>query len=136
TPKVRATPETPFNVFSASKPLPAMIIHLLDQRHLLHLDDPVCEYIPEFAQHGKEGITIRHVLTHRAGIPIIPDAALDLEYLADIDNAEAMRLLCDARPLSRAGGRLAYHAVTGGFILGEIVRRVTGKNIRTVVDEE
>lgn len=136
TPKVRATPETPFNVFSASKPMAAMVIHLLDQRHQLHLDDPVCEYIPEFAQHGKEWVTIRHVLTHRAGIPVIPEAALDLTYLEDFHNKEAIKLLCEARPTSRAGGRLAYHAVTGGFILGEIVRRITGKNIRAVVDEE
>src|SRR6185369_13252152 len=136
TPKVRATPETPFNVFSASKPMPAMIVHLLDQRHLLHLDDPVCEYIPEFAQHGKECVTIRHVLTHRAGIPTLPDAAMDLTLLEDIQNREAIKILCDARPTSRAGGRLAYHAVTGGFLLGEIVRRITGKNIRIVVEEE
>jgi CubicO group peptidase (beta-lactamase class C family) len=136
TPKVKVTPETPFNVFSASKPMAAMVIHLLDQRHLLHLDDPVCEYIPEFAAHGKEWVTIRHVLTHRAGIPVIPEAALDLGYLEDPNCREAVRLLCEARPTSRAGGRLAYHAVTGGFILGEIVRRITGKNIRTVVDEE
>ncbi len=136
TAKIKVTPETPFNVFSASKPMPAMIVHLLDQRHLLHLDDPVCEYIPEFAQHGKEWVTIRHVLTHRSGIPVIPDAALDLSYLEDIHNREAIRLLCEARPTSRAGGRLAYHAVTGGFLLGEIVRRITGKNIRSVVDEE
>jgi len=136
TPKIKVTPETPFNVFSASKPMAAMVIHLLDQRHLLHLDDPVWEYIPEFAQHGKGWVTIRHVLTHRAGIPVIPDAALDLSYLEDIHNKEAIRLICEARPTSRAGGRLAYHAVTGGFIIGEIVRRVTGKNIRAVVDEE
>lgn len=136
TPKIRVTPETPFNVFSASKPMVAMVIHLLDQRHQLHLDDPVCEYIPEFAQHGKEWVTIRHVLTHRAGIPVIPGAALDLTYLEDFHNKEAIRLLCETRPTSRAGGRLAYHAVTGGFILGEIVRRITGKNIRAVVDEE
>ncbi len=136
TPKEKVTPETPFNVFSASKPMAAMVIHLLDQQHLVHLDDPVCEYIPEFAEHGKEWITIRHVLTHRAGIPDIPEAALDLSYLEDIDNREAIRLLCEARPTSRAGARLAYHALTGGFLIGEIVRRVTGKNIRTVVDEE
>jgi CubicO group peptidase (beta-lactamase class C family) len=136
TPKVKVTPETPFNVFSASKPMAAMVIHLLDQRHQLHLDDPVCEYIPEFAQHRKEWVTIRHVLTHRAGIPVIPEAALDLTYLEDFHNKEAIKLLCESRRTSRAGGRLAYHAVTGGFILGEIVRRITGKNIRAVVDEE
>jgi CubicO group peptidase (beta-lactamase class C family) len=136
TAKVKVTPETPFNVFSASKPMAAMAIHLLDQRHLIHLDDPVCEYIGEFCDLGKEWVTIRHVLTHRAGIPVIPDSALDLSYLEDIENKEAIRILCEARPVSRAGSRLAYHAVTGGFLMGEIVRRVTGKNIRQFVDEE
>jgi CubicO group peptidase (beta-lactamase class C family) len=136
TARVKATPETPFNVFSASKPMPAMIIHLLDQRHLLHLDDPICEYIPEFAQHGKECVTIRHVLTHRAGIPVLPEEALNLSILEDVDNTQAIKLLCDATPTFRAGGRLAYHAVTGGFLLGEVVRRVTGRNIRAVVNDE
>ena len=70
--KVPATPATPFNIFSASKAVTAMLIHLLDQRRLLHLNDPVCEYIPEFAAHGKDSITIQHVLTHRAGIPNLP----------------------------------------------------------------
>ncbi len=135
-PKVLATPETPFNAYSASKPMAAMVIHLLDQRHQLHLDDPICEYIPDFARHGKESVTIRHVLTHRAGIPTLPEEALDLSLLEDVTNRNAVSLLCDARPVSRAGGRLAYHAITGGFLLGEIVRCVTGKNIRTVIDEE
>src|SRR5215468_5885140 len=66
--KVPATPETPFNIYSASKAVSAMIVHLLDQRRQLHLNDPVCEYIPEFARYGKDAITIQHVLTHRAGI--------------------------------------------------------------------
>jgi CubicO group peptidase (beta-lactamase class C family) len=67
--EVRATPETPFNIFSAAKAITAMVVHLLDQRHLIHLDDPICEYIPEFGTHGKQWITIRHVLTHRSGFP-------------------------------------------------------------------
>lgn len=135
-PKRLATPDTPFNVFSASKPMAAMVAHLLDQRRLLHLDDPVCEYVPEFARHGKEWITIRHLLVHRAGIPTIPEEAIDLELLSDVSNRAAVELLCDSKPTSRAGGRLAYHAVTGGFIIGELVRRVTGKNIRAFVDAE
>lgn len=135
-PRVRVTPKTPFNIFSASKPMAAMVIHLLDQRHQLHLDDPVCEYVPEFGCHGKEWITIRHVLTHRAGIPTLPESAMDLSYIEDINNKRAVELLCETVPVSRPGGRLAYHAITGGFLLGEIVRRVTGKNIRHVVEEE
>jgi CubicO group peptidase (beta-lactamase class C family) len=132
--KVPATSATPFNIYSASKAVTAMIIHLLDQRRLLHLNDPVCEYIPEFAQHGKEVITLQHVLTHRAGIPNLPPAVMQLETLGDEE--QIVRLLCEAKPTWPPGRRLAYHAITGGFILGEVVKRVTGKPIRTVLKHE
>jgi CubicO group peptidase (beta-lactamase class C family) len=133
-PAVLVTPETPFCTLSASKAVTAMIVHLLDQRNLIRLDDPVCDYIPEFAAHGKEDITIRHVLTHRAGIPNLPPQVMKLERLDDLD--EVMDLLSDAEPMWRAGSRLAYHAITGGFVLGEVVHRVTGRTIREVLDDE
>ncbi len=132
--KILATPDTLFNVFSASKAVTAMVIHLLDQRRLLHLDDHVVEYFPEFGAHGKQWITIRHVLTHRAGVPHIPREAMTLENL---DRPERiLKLLCEAKPLWRPGRLLGYHAITGGFILAEIVRRVTGKDIRTFLGDE
>ncbi len=134
TPKVQLMPETPFVSLSASKAVTAMIVHLLDQRNLIRLDDPVCEYIPGFAAHGKQWITIRHVLTHRAGIPNLPAEIMDLDRLDDLDLV--LDILCDTEPVWRAGSRLAYHAVIGGFVLGELVRRVTGKDIRQVFDEE
>ncbi|RMD85295.1 MAG: class A beta-lactamase-related serine hydrolase [Candidatus Dadabacteria bacterium] len=133
-PKVRATVRTPFNIFSASKAITAMVIHLLDQRRLIHLDDPVCEYLPEFATSGKQWITIRHVLTHRAGIPNVPEEAIDLELL---DHPEdIIDILSGVELLWRPGRQVAYHAISGGFILGEIVRRVTGSDIRQVLREE
>lgn len=134
TPKVLATPATPFNIFSASKAVTAMVVHLLDQRRLLHLNDPVCEYIPEFAVHGKSDITLQHVLTHRAGIPNLPPEAMELDTIES--DRHLLELMCAARPTWRPGRRLAYHAVTGGFILGEVVRRVTGKPIRAVLRDE
>ena len=130
---VPATPATPFNLFSASKAVTAMVVHLLDQRRLLHLNDPVAEYIPEFGVGGKKHITIQHVLTHRAGLPNLPREVMRLETLEN--EGEVLRLLCDTRLTWRPGQRLAYHAITGGFLLGEIVRRVTGKPIRTVLRE-
>lgn len=133
-PKVRATPDTLFNLFSASKAVTAMAIHLLDERRLVHLDDAVDEYIPGFGCHGKEWITIRHVLTHRAGIPTIPGDDVDLNLLADWDRIIA--LLVDSHPRSRAGRRLSYHALTGGYVLGEIVKRTTGRDIRTFLRDE
>ncbi len=132
--KVLATTDTPFDIYSASKAVTAMVVHLLDQRRLVHLNDPVCEYIPEFASHGKQAITIQHVLTHRAGIPNLPPEVMRLETLDDV--AGIIRLLSATKPTWRPGRRLAYHAITGGFILGEIVKRVTGKNIRTVLKQE
>jgi CubicO group peptidase (beta-lactamase class C family) len=133
-PKVAVTPATPFTIFSASKAVTAMVVHLLDQRDVIRLDDPVCEYIPEFAVHTKQWITIRHVLIHRAGLPNVPPAAMDLDRLEDPDGI--VQLLCQMPQTGRPGRQLAYHAITGGFILGEVVRRVTGKSIRTVLDEE
>lgn len=134
TPKVKATPHTLFNLFSASKVVTAMLVHLLDDRGRVHLDDAVVEYIPEFGQHGKHTITIRHILTHRAGIPTVPGTEYDLDLL--VRPGEIVRLLCEARPMSVAGRQLAYHALTGGFLLAEIVRRVTGKDVRQVLAEE
>jgi CubicO group peptidase (beta-lactamase class C family) len=132
--KVSVTPDTPFDIYSASKAVTAMVIHLLDQRRLLHLSDPVCEYIPGFASHGKDTITIQHVLTHRAGLPNLPPEVMRLETLDDEE--EILRIMCAATPAWRPGRRLAYHAITGGFILGEVVKRVTGKNIRAVLRQE
>src|SRR5262249_41951234 len=132
--KVVVTPDSPFCLFSASKAVTAMLIHLLDQRRQIHLDDPISEYLPEFAVHTKQWITIRHVLIHRAGIPSPPPEVMRLEQLADPDGI--LRILCDLPQVWRPGRQLAYHAITGGFILGAIIRRVTGKTIRTFLEDE
>ncbi|MBI1747067.1 MAG: beta-lactamase family protein [Acidobacteria bacterium] len=132
--KTLCTPDTPFTIFSASKAVTAMVIHLLDQKHLLHIDDPVSEYIPEFGKHGKERVTIEQVLTHRAGMPNLPFDEMKLEYLTTPH--KILQRLCEAEPAWAPGRRLAYHAVTGGFILAEIVQRVTRRTIRRVLDEE
>lgn len=132
--KVAASPETPFVIFSTSKAMTAMVAHLLDQRELIHIGDRVCEYIPEFGSHGKDAITIAHVLAHRAGVPSLPPEALDLGNLDD--PGFALRIMCDARPASRPGRALSYHAISGGFILAEVVRRVTGSDIRAVLSEQ
>ena len=69
-----------------------MLLHHLDETDQLRLDDPVCEYIPEFAKHGKRWITIRHVLTHRAGIPNISSDAMRLEQATHDRNAARARI--------------------------------------------
>lgn len=132
-PKVPCTPTTPINVFSTAKLVTAMVIHKLDELRVLHLEDRISEYIPAFAGHGKQWITLRHILSHRAGIPNIPPDALDLDLLGDPERICDM--LCAMKPTSRPGRLVAYHAISGGFVLGEVVRRVTGKTIREVLAE-
>jgi len=133
-PKIPVTTATPFCIYSASKAVTAMVIHKLDDRGALHIDDRVCDYLPEFGRGAKSKITIAHVLCHRAGIPNIPRGATELDLLDRPD--EIVRLLAEAPLVARPGRRLAYHAVTGGFVLGEVVRRATGEDIRTVLAKE
>ncbi len=134
TPKTLVRHDTLFDLYSASKAITAMVVHLLDERGLVHLDDAVAEYIPEFGKHGKEAITLRQILTHRAGIPTVPGTKIDLDLLADSERI--VQILCDAKPLSVPGRRIAYHALTGGFVIGEVVRRVTGRDIRRFLRDE
>lgn len=132
--KVPATPETPFVIYSGAKAITAMVVHLLHERGALDINQRVCEYIPGYAEHGKDEITIAHVLSHRAGVPNLPREAFDLARASDREFLVAT--LCDARPFARPGRYLAYHAVSGGFILGEVVHRATGHDIRTVLARE
>ena len=74
------------------------------------------------------------MLAHRAGVPNLPSDALDLDRVHDRDFL--VEALCDAEPSAKPGSRLAYHAVSGGFILGEVIRGATGKDIRQVLAEE
>jgi CubicO group peptidase (beta-lactamase class C family) len=132
--KVLITPETPLCIFSATKGITASLMHLLDERNVLHVGDRVADYLPEFARNGKDGITIAQVLSHRAGIPNLPAEALDMDRLDDVEFLR--ELMYDAKPIHRPGKRQAYHAVSGGNLLGEVVREATGKGIREVLAEE
>lgn len=133
-PKVPATTDTPFVIYSGSKAITAFVVHLLHERGDLDISERVCEYIPEYARNGKDRITIAHVLAHRAGVPGLPRDALDLDRA--LDREFIVETLCAAKPALAPGRFLAYHAVSGGFILGEVVHRVTGMDIRTVLAKE
>lgn len=131
-PKVLATPDTPVCLFSASKSITAMLVHLLDERGLIDLLDPISHYIPEYGVNGKKNATIYHLLSHRGGIPKIagdfdPEILYDLEGILD--------MLYKARPVAPSGHRVAYHAITAGYIFGEIVERVTGMSVREFLRE-
>lgn len=134
TEKVPATVQTPFCTYSTSKAVTAFLVHKLIERGMLELADPVADYIPGYAKNGKHDITIGHVLAHRSGVPNLPSGAMDLDKLTDRDFM--VDTLVNAAPFAKAGRYLAYHAVSGGFILGEVVHAVTGKDIRQVLAEE
>jgi CubicO group peptidase (beta-lactamase class C family) len=121
-------------VFSSSKAITAAVVHLLDERGVLSIGDRVVDHVPQFRGDRREEITIEHVLSHRAGIPQLPRDLMDLDRIDDNEFliASIKRLKVQTRP----GAALAYHAVSGGFVLGEVVRRATGKDIRTVLAEE
>lgn len=126
--------ETKINLFSATKAVTAMLIHKLASQGALHLEDRVCDYIPEFARHGKHRVTIRHVLGHRAGLPGLPPEYLDLDLLNR--PADLLEAICELRLSSRPGRVLAYHAVTGGFVMGEVIRRASGVSLREYLRRE
>jgi len=131
---VGATPDTPFNIFSASKCVTAMLVHLLVEREQVGLDQAVADYIPEFARHGKGAITVRHLLCHRAGIPIPPKQAMDVGILGDWERV--LETCYNLRPQYPPGEVLAYHPITTGFVMAEIISRVTGKDIQTFLRDE
>jgi CubicO group peptidase (beta-lactamase class C family) len=123
-----------FLLYSASKPFVALLVHLLAESGRLSLDDPVAAHWPEFALHGKSSITIRHVLQHRAGVPLASGVVAMVAHMHDWDRS--VRDVERAKPRWPAGQVPAYHVISYGFILGEIVQRVTGRPLREVLSSE
>ncbi|HSO98653.1 MAG TPA: serine hydrolase domain-containing protein [Solirubrobacteraceae bacterium] len=132
--KVLVGTDTPFCVFSTSKAFTALLIHVLEEQGALSATDKVTDYIPEYGAHGKGETTIAHVLAHRAGVPGLPKEALELDRVNDREFL--LRTICEAKPFVAPGTLLAYHALSGGFILAEIVHRVTGRSLREVLAAE
>jgi len=120
-------------MMSVSKGITGLTFSLLLDRGLVSLDAPVARYWPEFAAAGKERLPVRYVLDHRAGLPIIQDP---LYPGAIYDHEATCRALAAQAPLWEPGTVAAYHIHTQGFLLGEIVRRVTGKTVGTFLREE
>ena len=120
-----ASVTTPVCLFSASKAISATLIHLLAQQGHVHLLDPVSYYIPEFAEKGKGGVSILQLLSHRGGVPSVPEDT-DVELLFDHD--AVLKMVCAAEPNDGLGRIQAYHAITSGFIINELIRITTGMN--------
>lgn len=125
--------ETLFTVFSCTKGVTATVIHQLAERGALDYDAPVASYWPEFGTHGKEGITLRQILSHTAGVPQMPPGGRPSD-MCDWDGV--CYAIADLTPLWEPGTATGYHGLTYGFILGEVARRVDGRAIARIVQEE
>ncbi len=120
-------------VFSTTKGATAICANLLAQRGELDLDAPVAKYWPEFAQHGKGDIPVRYLLCHKSGLPYVQDTMTHEEMLqwdpviAAIENMP---------PIWEPGSQHGYHAVTYGWLVGEVIKRVTGKSVGQFFQDE
>jgi CubicO group peptidase (beta-lactamase class C family) len=125
--------DTIVNVFSTTKGLTAVCAHRLADQGLLDIDAPVAKYWPEFAQAGKSDIPVRYLLSHRAGLPgvrkMLPvGAAYDWEVMTSALAAE--------EPWWEPGTKHGYHALTFGYLVGEVVRRISGESVGTYFRKE
>ena len=111
-------------VFSVTKGATAICAHLLAERGELDLEAPVAQYWPEFAAERKDGVRVRWLLSHQAGLPVV-DTPLTLEEACAWE--PVIRALERQRPLWEPGTQQSYHAVTYGFLVGEVVRRAAGR---------
>ncbi len=130
-PDVDITHETLMPWLSATKPIAAVAIAQLCERHLLGYDDLVTRYIPRFAAHGKDRITLRHLLTHTGGFRLAPFRYPQDDWNRIIDK------ICEARlePRWTPGEKAGYHSSSSWFILGQVIQTVTGMSFSSYVRE-
>ena len=124
---------TLFRVFSCSKPVAAAALWVLKDRGELDWDDPVARHWPEFGVNGKEVVTIEQVLTHRAGLP---NAPAGLGWFDFADWGRMVDAIEDAELQYEPGTRIEYHEHTYGWLVGELVARISGMPVNRFFEEE
>jgi CubicO group peptidase (beta-lactamase class C family) len=120
--------------FSTTKGVASTVMHILADRGLVDYDDPVAKHWPEFAQAGKERITIRHVMAHQSGLYHLRQMLDHAEQMLDWELV--VNAIAEAEPVHPPGERSGYHGLSYGFIVGEIIQRVTGTPFSDVVQRE
>lgn len=120
--------------WSTSKGVVSTALHLLADRGLVDYDAPVADHWPEFAVNGKEQLTVRHVLTEEAGLHDIRHLVTDARTMLDWD--AMVEALAAAAPAYEPGTQNSYHAWTYGWLVGELVRRISGRSVGAFVRSE
>ena len=113
------------NVYSTTKGVTAICAHRLADQGKLDFDAPVAKYWPEFAQAGKEKLPVRFLMSHQAGLPAVRKP-LDSDSLFNWNTMTAA--LAEQEPWWVPGTKHGYHALTFGYLVGEVIRRITGKS--------
>ncbi len=131
--KIPVSTETPFCVYSAAKAITTTVAHMLVERGVFSLEDRVCDYLPTYTSHGKDRTTIRHVITHSAGIPFATGPKPDLKRMDDSEYTRDM--LGRMKPVYPPGRFHIYHGVTWGPLMREIISAATGRSIRDILAE-
>ena len=132
--QIPVSTDTPFCVYSAAKAISTTVVHMLVERGELDLDARVCDYLPTYTSHGKDRTTVRHVVTHSAGVPLATGPRPDLKRMNDSEYAREM--LGKLKPIYRPGLVHMYHGLTWGPLIREIVSAATGRNIRDILATE
>ncbi|MFN0094624.1 MAG: serine hydrolase domain-containing protein [Dehalococcoidia bacterium] len=125
--------DTIVNVFSTTKGITAIAAAMLVDRGLLDVDQLVTRYWPEFGQAGKQNIPVKWLLSHQAGLPVVDEA---IPIGGALDWATMIGLLEAQAPVWEPGTKMGYHAVTYGWLVGEVIRRITGKSVGAFVQDE
>ncbi len=120
-------------VFSVTKGIVATLMHMLVSEGRCHYDDPVCHYWPEFARHGKEVITLRQLLCHEAGLYHIRDMIEHAQFI--MHWRYMVEALEEAKPIHPPGLSHGYHALTFGWLVGEVIQRITGQPLSESVQQ-
>ncbi len=126
-------PDTIVNVYSTTKTIAALCLHVLADRGEVDLYAPVARYWPEFAQNGKQGVEVRHFLSHSAGLAGLDEKTVTEDFY---DWDKITDRLARQAPWWTPGTQSGYHAITQGFLIGEVVRRVSGKTIGAFLADE
>lgn len=134
TERLPVTTATPFCVYSAAKAITTTVVHMLAERGELSLDARVRDYLPTYTGHGKERTTVRHVMTHSAGVPFATGPRPDLKRMND--SAYAREQLGHLKPIHPPGLVHIYHGLTWGPLIREIVSAATGREIREILATE